>query len=269
MNSSLTTKEIFAALVQAKAEFKPAVKASVNPHFRSNYADLATVISATEEALSKNGLCIIQSPQGDVSRQSVTIVTRLGHISGEWIEGQLELPAMNRDKFDPQSVGSAITYARRYALMGMLGITAEDDDGNAASATPSPAVNRASQVKPAPIAEALRDTKPDFNEYEAYLSEAEGAAYQLTPEILAYGKETEISYRMEPIASPKQVAKVMPAVKSLISDSQNKRFWAIAMRNGKTKQEIVNYLGSIGYEDSKEMPWGKTYDAACEWAGAK
>ena len=126
--SALTT-----ALSVAQGQMKPAEKGSVNPHFKSKYADLASIIDSAKESLAKNGLSICQSPSGNPPY--VKITTILMHKSGEWISGELTMKA-NSDT--PQNMGAAITYAKRYALAAMLNIPAEeDDDGNAASAPSS------------------------------------------------------------------------------------------------------------------------------------
>jgi hypothetical protein len=124
-------KDLAAALVKAQANLKPASKDGTNPHFRSSYATLQSVWDAARLVLSPNGLSIVQSFEaGDGDTVSVT--TTLLHTSGQFIGGTLTLKPT---KADPQGLGSAITYARRYALSAILGIVADDDDdGNAASA---------------------------------------------------------------------------------------------------------------------------------------
>lgn len=133
MKQSEQINELAAALVAAQKAFSPAVKAKTNPAFKSKYVDLAGAIEAAQPALLENGIAVIQGTRGDVEHSSVTVTTRIVHVSGQWIEDELTLPAANRDRYDAQSVGSAITYARRYSYMGMLGFAPEDDDGNAAA----------------------------------------------------------------------------------------------------------------------------------------
>lgn len=128
--TSQSIGEISKAFCKAQAEFNGARKDSVNPAFRSKYADLSSVIEATQAALNKNGIAILQAPQLD--GQLVTITTRLQHESGEFYESDLSLPAVMRDRFDAQSVGSAITYGCRYSMQSMLCVPREDDDGQAA-----------------------------------------------------------------------------------------------------------------------------------------
>jgi hypothetical protein len=126
---SPTIGELTKALANARAYFKPVLKDATNPFFKSKYADLAGVIEATTAALSKNELVVIQSP-GKIYNGHILLTTLLAHSSGEWIKDELELPIA---KFDAQGTGSAITYARRYAYQAIVGVVAEDDDGNAAS----------------------------------------------------------------------------------------------------------------------------------------
>ena len=122
-------KNIAAALVQAQRGFAPALKTSLNPHFRSKYVDLAGCIEAVVDALNGAGIALIQRTFED--NTGVTVETVFVHESGEMLEcGKLHVPA---SKQDPQGYGSALTYARRYSLMAAAGIAPEDDDGNAAS----------------------------------------------------------------------------------------------------------------------------------------
>lgn len=120
------------ALAAAQLQFKSVVKSHKNPHYGSMYADLADLIEATKEALSRNGIALIQSPR--LTGQKVGVTTLIVHESGEWLRDELQMPAAQRERFDAQSVGSGITYARRYAYQSLLNIAGEDDDdGNAAA----------------------------------------------------------------------------------------------------------------------------------------
>ena len=127
MNSSESIKNLSAALVKAQASMGGAVKDSKNPFFKSSYADLTSVIMAIKEPFSKAGIAYTQFPTNDENR--VGVVTRLMHESGEWLETSYTLPLV---KNDPQSAGSAITYARRYALQSIAGIPTADDDAESA-----------------------------------------------------------------------------------------------------------------------------------------
>lgn len=105
-----------------KADSKAEVRGpKANYDFR--YASLQAVVDAARPALAKHGLAIIQMPLGDL------LATQLVHKTGQWLRFFYPVRAVNRD---PQGYGSAITYARRYTLMGVLGLAPEDDDGNMA-----------------------------------------------------------------------------------------------------------------------------------------
>ena len=131
--------ELVGALAQAQLEFETVVKDTKNPYYNSKYADLAGIIAATQKPLAKQGLVIIQYPQVDVEGQRVTLISKLAHKSNQWIENRLTLPAIMQGKdgkprFDAQSCGSAMTYARRYAYQALVGVAAEvDDDANQAT----------------------------------------------------------------------------------------------------------------------------------------
>lgn len=128
MKTSDTITKIADALVKAQAGMKPAIKDSRNPHFNSRYADLASVWDAIREPLTSNGLSVIQMV-GSNELEKTTLTTRVTHVSGEWIESTWQIPV---GKQDPQGLGSAISYARRYALASAIGVVQDDDDGNAA-----------------------------------------------------------------------------------------------------------------------------------------
>lgn len=120
--------EIAKALSKAQGAIDNAKKKSENPFFKSQYADLAACIDVCKEALTANGLAIVQSPFND--NVCVGVVTLLAHESGEWIKSTLKLKPI---KGDPQTTGATITYARRYSLCAVVGIAQEDDDGNTAT----------------------------------------------------------------------------------------------------------------------------------------
>lgn len=122
-------KQIAEAFVKAKIKFAPALKTSVNPHFRSKYADLAACIEAVNDALLNNGIAMYQ--ETSMCDNGVIVETVFLHTSGESFKGgMLHVPA---SKQDPQGYGSALSYARRYSIMAACGIASGDDDGNAAS----------------------------------------------------------------------------------------------------------------------------------------
>lgn len=128
MNQSNEIGELAKALAQAQAEIMPAMKDSSNPFFKSKYADLSSVWNACRPALTKYGLAVCQT--SDEISGRLMLITTLMHSSGQWIKSHMPILA---SKPDAQSMGSAISYARRYALAAIAGVTAEDDDGNAAT----------------------------------------------------------------------------------------------------------------------------------------
>lgn len=129
MDQSENINELVSALAKAQGEIMPAIKDSLNPHFKSKYADLNSVWSACREPLSKNGLAIVQTMGKDESGQ-ISLLTTLAHSSGQWIKSRMPIIT---NKMDPQGIGSALTYYRRYSLSAIVGIsTDEDDDGEKA-----------------------------------------------------------------------------------------------------------------------------------------
>ncbi len=127
MNKSESIKELATALAKAQAEIENASKSSVNPHFKSKYADLAEVLNTVRPVFSKHGISVIQAPSYEAGVASVE--TMLTHSSGEWLSNTCSAPV---SKQDAQGVGSAVTYLRRYSLAAFAGIAQEDDDANSA-----------------------------------------------------------------------------------------------------------------------------------------
>jgi len=123
------TDKLNAALVAAQAEMRNVPKTALNPHFRNKYATLDAIVAMARPILNKHGLAITQAViAGDV------LETVLHHSGGERCTvGQMTL---RRDKQTMQGLGSAITYARRYSLGSVLGITTDDDDDGNAASTP-------------------------------------------------------------------------------------------------------------------------------------
>lgn len=115
------------ALAKAQAEMHGAVKDGNNPHFRSKYATLEAVWDACREPLTKHGLAVIQT--FDANDQGEYLLTTLTHASGQYVTSRLKLYITKKDS---QGLGSAITYARRYALAALVGVIQVDDDGNEA-----------------------------------------------------------------------------------------------------------------------------------------
>jgi hypothetical protein len=188
----------------------------------------------------------------------VSVVSRLIHISGEWIEGTISLPSGTQNRYDAQTVGSAITYARRYSYMGILGIAPEDDDGSTASGSHS-----------------VQSPRPNFVQRPVTpISAPAGDAFEADPLFDENGNIIESKATVQH-REQKQAAKLdagvpstVPAQGPVISEAQAKRFLAIAKSGGKSWPEIDSALESIGVKKAVEIPRNQ-YDSFIEWAGGK
>ncbi len=120
------------ALAAAQAEMGSAHLDAKNPHFRSKYASLASCLNAAAPALANHGLSIQQHPGYNPDAQLVSVTTMLLHKSGEWMQSTCHLPLGG--KKDGHALKSATTYLRRTAIVSVLALPEEDDDGNATSA---------------------------------------------------------------------------------------------------------------------------------------
>lgn len=177
--------ELATALSKAQSRIRAAVKDAENPHFRSSYADLASVWDACREALTTNGLAVTQCLMGV---KEVCLVTTLLHASGQFVRS---VYPVNPVKPDPQGYGSAITYARRYALAAIVGVAPDDDDdGNAAGGSrpqakasqprgPGPAPAAAKQAQPA-AARAAAAPAPALKEETKCLPADSPGEFQIT-----------------------------------------------------------------------------------------
>lgn len=146
--ASSSIAKLAPALVAAQAEVQHAIKDSKNPHFKSTFASLESVIDAIKPVYARHGLTVVQLPGWQDGL--ATVETIVLHESGEWISGVAAAPLQ---KPDPQGVGSALTYLRRYSLAAVGGIAQVDDDGHAASAPAS--------VRPSPSQQAAAPESTD------------------------------------------------------------------------------------------------------------
>ena len=133
--------ELAAALSRAQGKVENAKKLSKNPHFKSTYADLATIWDVIREPLTEEGLSVLQLPEeapvGQIGLRTVVLHKSGQHVSSLYFMGL-------KDTTNPQQVGSCLTYMKRYALLGVAGIASEDDDGNAATGRPGASTAKAS-----------------------------------------------------------------------------------------------------------------------------
>ncbi len=158
MNKSESIKDLAAALAAAQGEIENATKNTRNDFFKSEYADLAEVLNVVRPVMAKHGLSIAQFPSLDGG--IVSLETIMMHSSGEWISGIAGAPLI---KQDPQGVGSATTYLRRYSLAAIAGVAQEDDDANSAAQPPrgNPANDGAAAAYEAEHLQALRSAAVD------------------------------------------------------------------------------------------------------------
>ena len=148
MEKSETIKELAAAMTKFQAKLPKVSKDAKNPFFKNRYASLSNIIEGTQKLLAEEGLSVIQMPTGEHE-----LTTMLLHESGEYITSTY---TMRPTKNDPQGLGSAITYQRRYALGAILNLNIDDDDDG----------NEASKPKLKPLKE---DTE-DYTKVFEYLS---------------------------------------------------------------------------------------------------
>lgn len=135
--------DLFGAIAKAQGSIENATKDRANEHFKSKYATLAAVYDACRKALSEAGVAVVQAPFN--AGEDIGVVTMLGHSSGQWLSGRLQVKPM---RYDAQGAGSVITYLRRYILSAMVGVAPDDDDGEAAVGRP--AGNAGQQQRPGP-----------------------------------------------------------------------------------------------------------------------
>lgn len=178
IQSSDSIKELAPALNAAYGELENVDKDGNNPAFKSRYATLAAIINEVRPILAKHGFAVLQSPGYAEDKKLVIVETLLIHKSGEWMKSVIAVPVT---KADAQGVGSAITYARRYSLAAVLGISQEDDDGNEA-------VSKPKQRKATPAteekADETRDVAREISECKS-VGELTKLAYSLDPDTRA------------------------------------------------------------------------------------
>jgi hypothetical protein len=134
--SAKDTTTLYTALLAAQRAMGPVKKDASNPAFRSKYASLQSILDTIEQPLWDNGLVLVQRFEPSVDRDPVLITEIIHAASGERITSALDV--VGKDRTDPQKVGSAITYARRYWLLALLGLPPEPAAAGNAAAKPAP-----------------------------------------------------------------------------------------------------------------------------------
>lgn len=158
MLTSPEINELAGALAKAQGQFAPAPRSGFNEFTNKGYATLADVVAVYREPLAANALALVQTPELTEGAEVVVVTSRLIHASGQWIEGTVAFPVVNKGRDgktlppDAQSVMMAITYARRAGASSLLNIAQDaDDDGNAASGRKAPVSSRPAPDPNSPI----------------------------------------------------------------------------------------------------------------------
>ena len=237
---SENVNELAAALAKAQGEIANAAKDADNPFFRSKYADLASVWDAIRRPLSANGLAVLQPAAVDGAR--VTVTTLLTHASGQWVESSLTMMAMQQVKGsgweeakNPQAIGSAITYARRYSLSAMVGVAPEDDDGNAATGRHHRKPEDESQEP-----DAIQAARDELNKFLA-----EANALATADEVQAF----KLRFQGFAAALPGPVRGALAVEAEAVGKARNARAAAIA---AKTIPPAESQLPPIAAEDESQ-----------------
>ena len=178
MNQSEQINELAGALAKAQGQMANAVMNRTNPHFKSKYADLSSVLDATRGPLSANGLAVIQTMTA--TERGMVLRSTLAHSSGQWIATEYPLPVTQR----PHEMGSALTYARRYSLAALICNSAdEDDDGNVAMTAKPTAGAKISEAELKELRDLIDSKETDAAKICKHLKVAKLA--DITPEQFA------------------------------------------------------------------------------------
>lgn len=151
------TSDLFCAIAKAQLKISAVTKEGKNPHFRSNYVTLDSILNGPVKVFSEHGIAIIQMPS--IVDGKINIRTVLAHAGGANIQSDLSMVC---DVSNPHKVGSTITYLRRFSLASILGIAGEDDDGNSAAGVPSKPTATTNR-RPVTTARVVPGNKPKFN----------------------------------------------------------------------------------------------------------
>lgn len=146
------TSNLATALIAAKHNFKPILKTKTNPHYKSKYACLDSILDAISEALAASDLLLIQPTE--IENGIPVLKTILIHApTGDRFESVLPLPVLT----DPQKLGSALTYYRRYGICNLLAISPdEDDDGSKCSVSKTEGQKQSNGLLSAPAIDVFR-----------------------------------------------------------------------------------------------------------------
>jgi hypothetical protein len=172
MKTSEQINEIAKAMCAAQGQMKPAQKDAINPHYKSKYSDISSVWESIRQPLSSNGITVLQDVTTE--EKKISVMTRLVHSSGQWIEfGPLTIPLSRQDA---HGIGSAISYAKRYAICAAVGVVSSDEDDDANETIKKSPIQQMEVKKPVDIVskEKMNDFRIRYcsgenNEYNRYI----------------------------------------------------------------------------------------------------
>ena len=240
------------ALSLAQGQMQAAKKTSENPFFKSRYADLSQIIDVARKPLADNGLAVTQLIVPELGFAEIQTV--LAHESGEWIASGIRLQPT---KPDPQGMGSAITYARRYAYAAILGIASEDDDAEYATGRGAKATN-ASPNKATPEANEAEKYKSFWGAlrkkgYSPEQVRSKLGVKSVKDDWVAKGKTLREAYDL--ITAEDSDVAAEPKVMTTWGE-----FWEVAKKTtGKTEKQIPALLGLKTMEE-----WTGTLEEAID-----
>ena len=228
METSPTIGKLTEALAKAQASFS-AVKRTTKVDFltrsgqkiKYSYAPLSDVLDACRKVLSDNGLAIMQPTK--IVDGKLIVETLLSHISGEWIKGEILIESQTKD---PQSEGSALTYARRYALSAMLGIASEEDDD---AGLASDKENLKSTEKKAPVGKPPLEKIEAGKETKVHWCERHNEAF-----LLHTNKQTGATWWSHPLPDGSYCP--MPKVKTKAEEK------TLPATPGEEAQRLANFI---------------------------
>lgn len=219
---------LYTALLAFQRAVGPVKKDASNPAFRTKYATLQSVLETVEGPLSDNGLVLLQRFQA--SDHGPMLITEIVHAeSGQSVSSAIDV--VGKDMADPQKVGGAITYYRRYSLLALLGLAPEDDDGNAASKPPPPR----QQPRPEPLNAAPVGSPYNDAERERLARQVRRNDEALSPAEYQRHHELEALAKQQPRPAPAAPMN-KPEFEHLIED-----VWTM-VENGKPYADIVAKL---------------------------
>jgi hypothetical protein len=230
MNKSEDIKDLAKALSLAQAAIKGAKADSVNPFFKSSYADLSSVWDAIRGPFTANGLSVTQLIEEQEKFSALTTV--LMHSSGQWISSSFQI---RTTKNDPQGFVAGVTYARRTSLSAIAGVAEIDDDGNEA----------AGKGKPESVSQKDADVATNYFE-------------PIQPP-----QEDFPAFDQLPEKKPAQQPAPISTSGGQLSEKQIKRLWAIANKNKWTTEAVLGFMARTYKIDSVAGLTRTNYDHLC------